>query len=352
MKGDHFNQKDWRGFLLLPLSLLFRFIVFIRSTFYKAGWLVSSKVNIPIIVVGNITVGGTGKTPMVVELVSRLKMAGLAPGIVSRGYGSANNKNPILITDKTSVQTAGDEPLQLALMTGVPVCICAKRADAVQYLLSNTPVNVIVSDDGLQHYAMARSYEIAVLDGTRGLGNGWMLPSGPLREPASRLQTVQLLAIQRAVNDNPVTPHGLNQLTNLTLSSEVRTGSFMLSVASMDALGSSKPMSMLELSGEMVHAVAGLGNPERFFALLKHNGIEVIEHAMPDHHNYQLSDVQFSDKLPVLMTSKDAVKLKTLPNAHALLNRHYEIQAKTEVDDALNMALQSLISSLSEEQAI
>jgi len=188
-------SRGWRAICLTPVALLFLCLTKLRSSLYKLGLLKTNTFSVPVIVVGNISVGGTGKTPMVTSLVEKLVTAGLRPGIVSRGYAAEPAKQPRAVTADSPSLMAGDEPLLLARATKVPVCICTDRSEAVQFLIDHKDVNVVVSDDGMQHYAMHRDVEVAVVDGHRQLGNGWLVPAGPLREPPTRLHSTDIIAV-------------------------------------------------------------------------------------------------------------------------------------------------------------
>lgn len=346
-EGRHVHSKNWLACLLLPVSGIFFAAVKIRSFFFRSGLLRTASFNLPIIVVGNISVGGTGKTPIVTAVVKQLQAAGLNPAIVSRGYGATDNSKPLMVTDSTNVEDAGDEPKLLAALTGVPVCICATRADAVCQLARQTNVDVIVSDDGMQHYAMPRQYEIAVVDGLRGLGNGWMLPAGPLREPRSRLRSVSIIAVQRSMNEKELSKTDIDSLIGLTLPDTACTGSFVLEPNALHAIGDSPSATMSGFAGKSVHAVAGVGNPSRFFRALEHAGLKVIEHPMQDHHQFSADDVEFNDELPVFVTAKDAVKLRSLD---ASFKQHYEVSVETVLDANLLDAFQPMIAAVGGDQ--
>ena len=301
------------------LSRLFALIVRARYAAYARGWRSSQRIACPVVVVGNLNVGGSGKTPLVIWLMAQLRAAGLAPGVVLRGYGgsAARANEPQRVQSDSDPSLVGDEALLLRRRTGEPVVVCRDRVRAAR-LLCAEGVNVIVSDDGLQHLALARDFEIAVIDGVRGLGNGYMLPAGPLREPRERLGHVDALVIngegsfwagmaaertrgqrrEAAARDLP----GPGRPFTMRLK-----GERLLALA-----GGAEVMALSSLAGRRVHALAGIGHPERFFALLRSAGLEVIAHAFPDHHRYRAAELEFQDALPVLMTEKDAVKCQAL----------------------------------------
>lgn len=271
-----------------PLALLYGCVTGTRRALYRRGWLASTKLPAPVIVVGNITVGGAGKTPLVIALVETLRARGFKPGVVSRGYGGSA-RAPMLLDAQPDPAVSGDEPALIRLRTGVPVAVGADRSAAAR-LLVDAGVDVIVADDGLQHYALARDVEICVVDGVRRFGNGRLLPAGPLREPESRLREVDFIVCNGGA---------------------AHTGEVPMRLALHDAvalLDASTRKSLSVFSATPVHAVAGIGNPQRFFDALRGSGVEVVEHAFPDHHRYTASDIAFADNLPVLMTEKDAVK--------------------------------------------
>lgn len=286
---DSWYRPTALRWLLSPLSGLYRLITYLRRFAYQQGWFKSHQLSVPVIIVGNITVGGSGKTPLVIALAETLKQAGLKPGIISRGYGGNSPHYPLLITTETDTRHSGDEPKLIALRTGCPVVIDPNRPQAGQFLLENHPCDILIADDGLQHYALQREIEIAVVDGKRGFGNGFCLPAGPLREPRSRLNQVHFIVWQGGAEN--ITPY---------------TFELVLKAARQLTTGTLLPLS--QWSGKTVHAVAGIGHPQRFFEQLRQHSITVIEHAFADHHVYSAADLQFTENYPILMTEKDAVK--------------------------------------------
>lgn len=276
--------------LLSPLSILFCVVVHLRRWAYRRAWLRSYRSPVPVIVVGNITVGGTGKTPLVIWLAEYLTRQGFKVGIISRGYGG-RAIYPQWVTEKSLTTQVGDEAL-LLVRTGCPVVIAPRRFLALQYLLARAPCDVILSDDGLQHYALQRNIEIAVIDGERGLGNGYCLPAGPLRERASRLQQVDFIVSKTRPWEHAVT--------------------MRYAFSQLHALTTPTTQSLQQWHGQTVHAIAGIGHPDAFFAMLEQQGLILIRHVFPDHHQYQPQEVIFSDTLPVIMTEKDAVKCRAI----------------------------------------
>ncbi len=268
---------------------------------------------VPVVVVGNLSVGGTGKTPLVAALVDAFARAGLGCGIVSRGHGGARHLLPVDVDADDSPARVGDEPLMLARTTGVPVCVCIHRDLAVARLAARPDVDVVLSDDGLQHYDMVRDIEICAVDAARGLGNARLLPAGPLREPPERLRSVDLVALRVPLDaldsvDPADEPAGLP--------ARAPDGPVPVRFAVVPdgaaRLGTGEPVGLERYRGRRVRAVAGIGRPEGFFDALRERGMDVVEHPFPDHHRFVAADVDFGDPLPVLVTSKDAVKLRTL----------------------------------------
>ncbi|WP_293370940.1 tetraacyldisaccharide 4'-kinase [Nevskia sp.] len=250
---------------------------------------------VPVVVVGNISVGGTGKTPVTIWLVEQARALGFRPGVISRGYGGRAAYYPLRVSASTDPAECGDEPALIARRCGVPVAVAPDRIAAARLLIEQDGVDLLIADDGLQHYRLARDLEFCVIDGARCLGNGARLPAGPLREPAARLATVDAVIVNGALRSTLPT-HGQPQLAmNLVIERA-------MSLHTGDALP------LASFKGQQVHAVAGIGHPQRFFTALEAAGLVVIPQPFPDHHRYTASDLPFGDALPVLMTEKDAVK--------------------------------------------
>jgi tetraacyldisaccharide 4'-kinase len=286
---DIWYKDPFIGVLLLPLGFLFSDIVRFRKFLYRIGVLKTYTLPVPVIVIGNITVGGTGKTPLIIRLAQFLKDSGYQPGIISRGYGGISEAGPQRVTIASDAKQVGDEALLLARRADCPVVVGSSRVEAGRLLLQQTECNVILSDDGLQHYALHRDIEIAVIDGERRFGNGYCLPAGPLREPIERLQSVNF----RVVNGEK---------------SEDNEFSMQITGDTAVNLVSGEQKSLQEFAGMDCHALAGIGNPDRFFKLLESAGLTCKTHGFPDHYQFQLHDIAFDDDKPVLMTEKDAVK--------------------------------------------
>jgi len=274
--------------LLRALVPVYRFLRALHQAPYTLGWRKPQRLSVPVIVVGNITAGGTGKTPLVIALVEALRARGHTPGVISRGYGVSADTPRLL--DAQDAAQFGDEPVLIARATGVPVAVGRDRVAAGQLLLAAHACDVIIADDGLQHYPLFRNVEICVLDGERRFGNARLLPAGPLREPLSRFSRVDF----RVCNGG--TPRAEEVPMRLA-------GDTAVAMA-----GAALRKSLHDFAGQHVHAVAGIGNPARFFAMLRAAGVDLIEHAFPDHHAFNLADLAFGDDQPVLMTEKDAVK--------------------------------------------
>jgi tetraacyldisaccharide 4'-kinase len=288
----HWRSRGAIAWLLWPVSLAFGVSVAVRRFLYKIRIFSSTHPGIPVIVVGNLTAGGSGKTPLVLRIAEILQERGWKPGIVSRGYpGSA--RQPRAATIAADPAEVGDEPILLARRSGCPVWVAPDRVVACRALREQNPeCDVILADDGLQHYALRRDVEICVVDG-RGFGNGFLQPAGPLREPRSRLRSVDAVVIQGApdVQGYKMALEG-DKLVRFTDARDVRPAK--------------------SFAGQRVHAVAGIGDPKRFFLQLARFGIKVVPHPFPDHHPLRAEDFAFGDSDPVVMTEKDAVKCKRI----------------------------------------
>lgn len=273
-------NRIWYGdsklrYVLWPLSLIYRFVAYIKHITTKA-----TRFDVPVIVVGNMSVGGTGKTPVCIAICEQLKEQGLCVGLVSRGYGGNAKTWPQTVTIDSDPSQVGDEPLLLVQRTGCPMVVAPDRVVAVKQLLKEFNCNVVVSDDGLQHYRLYRDLEIAVIDEIRGLGNGMCLPAGPLREPASRLKSVDIVIKQRELK--------VEKIYNLV----------------------DPNMLLPDLKDKKITAIAGIGHPQRFFDLLIQQGIYCQTIAFADHYAFRSEDITSIDADLILMTEKDAVKCK------------------------------------------
>lgn len=308
-----YGQRPYHplGWLLRPVSWLYAALMRGRWLAYRRGWLTRERLPVPVIVVGNLTVGGTGKTPLVLYLVELLRAQGWRPAIITRGYGGRATHWPQLVTPSADPDAVGDEPVLLARRSGVVVVAGSDRVAAGRLALERGGCDILVSDDGLQHYRLARDLEIALIDGVRGLGNGRCLPAGPLRESAERLQRVALVLYKGGDRDGQRLRLRGDTLVNLRDPAQRR--------------------SLAEFSGQRMRAVAGIGHPELFFAQLEAAGLEVERWPYPDHHRYSAADCAAWRGLPVVMTEKDAVKCAAFAEAqHWFLPVTAQLDAKIE----------------------
>jgi len=311
---------------LAPLAWLFRALVWLRRQAYRSGLFTVFRAPVPVIVVGNLTVGGSGKTPLVIWLARQLKDYGYKPGIVARGYRGRASRWPQQVRGDSDPVTVGDEAVVIARRTDVPLAVGPRRSADINALLRYADVDIIVCDDGLQHYALARDLEIAVLDGVRRFGNGLCLPAGPLREPVTRLAEVDL-----------VVTNGL-----------AARGEFAMryhAARVCQVVQPARAVDVSEFSTTEVHAVAAIGNPANFFALLKRAGLRVTPHAYPDHHRFVRADIVFDDERPVIMTEKDAVKCE-----HIADRRHWYVVLEAELPEVFERRLRVLLRQLSNGQ--
>jgi tetraacyldisaccharide 4'-kinase len=321
---------------LKPLAGVFGAVTGLRRWLYVKNLRSSVRISRPVVVVGNLSVGGTGKTPLVCWLVERLRELGLKPGVVTRGFGGSN-RTPRLVTDSDDAATVGDEPLLLARRTRVPVAIGRARPAAAQILV-NAGCDVIVSDDGLQHYALSRDCEIVVIDAERGFGNGHLLPAGPLREGTSRLEKVDAIVVNGA---------GTARFDPLGGTADQRQRVYGMHLRASDAVSllDATSRDLRDFAGQEVHAVAGIGNPQRFFTTLRKFGIQVIPHELPDHAALQPADIEFGDGRAVFMTEKDAVKCSSfarLQHWYVPVSVAFEIDGGARFLDVVTRALATL----------
>jgi len=309
--------------LLAPLSGLYRIIIALRLSLYRHGILQSTSLSVPIIIIGNISVGGTGKTPAVIWLTKQLQQAGYRPGIISRGYGGKSPGQTKIVTKYSLASDVGDEPIIIFRQTACPTVVGANRVAVGQTLLDNYDCNVIISDDGLQHYALKRDIEIVVIDGKREFGNQYCLPAGPLREPLSRLKSVGAIIYNGSDGD---VVHNMQLIQTMAVNLIDSTNT--------------RPIDTFKTSE--VHAIAGIGNPTRFFDHLTAKGLKLIPHSFADHHPFQLNDIDFGDQKPILMTEKDAVKCQHFANKNM-----WYIPIKATISGKLDHYLLDTLAGLS-----
>jgi tetraacyldisaccharide 4'-kinase len=282
--------------LLWPLSLVYGAVIVLRRALYRAGLFKTQIVPVPVIVVGNITAGGSGKTPLVIWLAEFLRNHGYVPGVISRGYGREDDEVREVSARSTATEV-GDEPLLISRRATCLVVVGHSRVQAAQTLLQKYPqVNIIISDDGLQHYQLARDMEICVVDGMRGFGNGLLIPAGPLRETTARLQQVDAIIING------------DDINNLIKSNTYKVTMKLVGAQFLHLKNRLPSTSAENFKGKNIHAIAGIGNPARFFAHLQSLGLQFAEHAFPDHHVFRAADIAFENAEVILMTEKDAVK--------------------------------------------
>ncbi|RMH12819.1 MAG: tetraacyldisaccharide 4'-kinase [Gammaproteobacteria bacterium] len=312
--------------IFLPLSLLFALVVLTRRLAYRRGWIKSIPMPCPVIVVGNILVGGAGKTPFIITLARELIQQGYCPLILTRGYRGRSQTWPLLVDSDQDAAIAGDEAVLLARRAGCPVIAGPDRVEAAHFGFESfrqEPRRVLLLDDGLQHYRIQRDIEIAIEDGDRGYGNGWLLPAGPLREPLGRLQEVDF----RIVN-------GKSSDADMVLQGDILVN-----------LADSRRESISNWRGRKVHALAGIGHPERFFRQLEQSGLEVIRHPYPDHFGFREEHILFDDPLPVVMTEKDAVKCEKFAS-----KRHWVLPVEANVEHRCIQAISHRLEAVMQEK--
>jgi tetraacyldisaccharide 4'-kinase len=313
------------GPLLRAVAACYAALVRRRRARFLAAQASLERPALPVLVVGNLSVGGAGKTPLTLALAEGLRARGWRPGVISRGYGG-NAPGPERVVAGSDPARVGDEPCLMARHADLPVAIARRRLEAARLLEASREVDLLLADDGLQHYALARDVEVLVIDGRRGFGNGLLLPAGPLREPPERAAAIDF----QVRNGGEAGPGEVPMRLQL---GEAR------------ALDERATRPLAEFAGERVHAVAGIGDPERFFASLRALGLDVLPHAFPDHHAFRAGDLRFGDGLPLLMTEKDAVKCR----AFAAPGRWYvPVRAELPEDflDALDARLRARAGAL------
>jgi tetraacyldisaccharide 4'-kinase len=322
-------EPHWQSFtpitaVLCPLSLLFGSAAGARRAAFRAGLIPSVKLPVPVIVAGNITAGGTGKTPLALWLAATLRARGRTPGIVCRGYGGRSS-TPQRVLPDSDPYACGDEAVLLARRSGCEVWAGVDRVAVARSLLATRPAcDILVSDDGLQHYALARDVELCVVDAARGFGNGWLLPAGPLRERPSRLATVDAVVL------NAGDGNGLHPSLGLIPAGTVRFTMKLEGREFRNTLDPERRVGPEYFRGRRLHAVAGIGNPQRFFSQLQALGLEFVAHPFPDHYRFTASDLAYAGSEAVLMTEKDAVKCRRFA-----AQTHWELPVAAVPDSAL-----------------
>ncbi|MEI7456783.1 MAG: tetraacyldisaccharide 4'-kinase [Nitrosomonadales bacterium] len=307
----HWYQRNWRHLILLPVSWLFGAISALRRTLYQSRVLRSFKLSVPVIVIGNISVGGTGKTPLTLKLAQQLANAGHHPVIISRGFGGHTQQQAV--TPESTAEQVGDEPKLMAQRGICPVWVGRDRVATAQAAIQAHPLcDVILCDDGLQHYRLQRDVEIVVIDGVRRFGNGYLLPAGPLREPVSRLASVDAVV----VNGGKTNPGQYS----MQLSGDIF----------YNLTDPTKTATAFDFKTLRVHAIAGIGHPQRYFDHLATLGLTVTPHAFPDHHPYTSGELIYQDCDALLMTEKDAVKCAAFAD-----DKYWVLRVDALIDPAL-----------------
>lgn len=354
--------------LLLPISWLYGLLTLLRRQAYKIGLFASFRAPVPIMVIGNITVGGSGKTPLIITLVSYLQQQGVKVGVISRGYGGDSSQMPALVTRDSLPSTVGDEPCLIVNVTAAPMAVCPNREQAITTLLNAHPdLQLIIADDGLQHYALQRDIEWIVVDVARGFGNQQLLPTGFLREPMARLTDATVIYHEKpnavsALNNNENPAQRLTMQLHPSSLYPLLSDDDVHSLDNLDTLTSSSA-SVVPMQGS-VHAVSGIGYPQRFFATLSTLGFDVIEHPYPDHYDFSLVELLQYIEHPIIVTTKDAVKIRTLLLAEinkinfikpdelvnndvkALANRLWVLPVTAELSDACYQTLQQQLTAV------
>jgi tetraacyldisaccharide 4'-kinase len=319
-------ERSWDGWhpltvLLLPLTGIFCLLAWLRRLAYRWGWIRSKGLAVPVVIVGNISVGGTGKSPLIIWMAQRLIEMGHRPGIILRGYGGSVGSEPTQVTPESAAGEVGDEAVMIRRRAQCPVYVGSQRVETGRRLLAEQDCDLILSDDGLQHYALERDLEIVVIDGKRRFGNGLCLPAGPLREPTGRLQEADLVLVN----------------------GDSQPGELSMRVSAEQAVSLSEGISrpLAEFAAEPLHAVAGIGHPERFFSTLRDAGLQPECHPFPDHHPYTQDDFRAISNQTVLMTEKDGVKCEQFASPG-----FWYVPASAHPDEAFQQAFESMINRL------
>ena len=346
-----FIEKVWHSknvfsVLLLPLSWLYISFIQLRSLLYTIGIFSITKINVPVIIVGNIVIGGSGKTPLVIWLSKYFKEKGFTPGIISRGYGGIYKSETKFVKPTSDPLLVGDEPVLIARNTNCPVIVGKKRAKAAKELVETHKCNMIISDDGMQHYSLARDIEIVVIDGERPFGNCYCLPAGPCREPKTKPFFNTNFIVNSYKGCSEISDSDLIDQLQLTYEEMgLRFQPKIIMRYIYEELASvitpSKTLSLSDLQDRTVHAVAGIHNPSHFFSYLRKQKLNLIIHQYPDHHIFTEEDIKFNDNLSVVMTEKDAVKCLKFSDS-----RHWYIPVKAELDELFANTLDNYMEKI------
>ena len=346
------QKPNWRNRVLWPLSFLYEILIRLRGLAYQWQLRPTQSIDVPVIVVGNLTVGGTGKSPLVIALVAFFQSKGYQPGVITRGYKAQPKEDksdklssaviwPKLVEPKSNAKEVGDEAVMIYERCQVPVMVGSRRVESAQKLATEQGCNIIISDDGFAHFSLERDIDIVVVDGARGFGNQWCLPSGPLREPKDHLKRAQLLVINASQHISSSTA-GIKHPAKFTMK--------MKMAIARPILGTHEHIqtSISEFKNQTVHAIAGIGNPQRFFDQLGDQGINVIPHPFADHHDFCASDLDFNDDLAVLMTHKDAVKCRLVLESRdefaGKSAKFWSIPVDIDIDDSFFAALETRLT--------
>jgi len=345
-----YQQNNPLRYLLFPFHLLFLFIIKIRRYLYQWGIFYSKKVNCPVIIIGNITVGGTGKSPLVIHLAEFLTDAGLKVGIVSRGYGGDSETYPLEVTDDSLPAVVGDEPVMIKAQTRARVVVDPKRNRGAEYLVEQCACNLIICDDGLQHYALERDVEIIVIDGQRKLGNGLVIPCGPLREPPSRIKDSDAVVINSSGNDEETQLPLLASINNIKQFQMVLENNCFVSLGDAKTQELNTFINRCHKSNKPIHSIAGIGNPQRFHDQLQRLGLNSINHSFNDHHSYSIDDFNELDGI-IIMTEKDAVKCRHLKFADNVARENiWYLKVTAKVDPSIGDYCVKLLDQLMPHQ--
>ena len=346
-----FTEKIWHSknvfsLLLLPLSWLYIFFIQLRSLLYDIGVFPSTRINVPVIIVGNIVIGGSGKTPLVIWLSKYFKEKGLTPGIISRGYGGIYKTETEFVKPTSDPLLVGDEPVLIARNTDCSVIVAKKRAKAANELVEKHGCDIIISDDGIQHYSLVRDIEIVVIDGNYPFGNCYCLPAGPCREPKSKPFFNADFIVNSYKGHSEISDSILLEQLQLTyknagLRYQPKTIMRYIYEELMSVETSSKTLALSDLQGQTVHAVAGIHNPSYFFSYLRQKKLDLIIHQFPDHHVFTEEDIKFNDDLSVVMTEKDAVKCLKFSDS-----RHWYLPVKAKLNESFINAIDNFMKRI------